>query len=74
MVGGNGFETNSFCCGNLVGLAANDDINEATFLFASDTTSDPLPAGTYFVEVSASFFAFDDPYDMAITVIHNPAL
>ena len=73
-VGGNGFETNSFCCGNLVGLAANDDINEATFLFASDTTSDPLPAGTYFVEVSASFFAFDDPYDMAITVIHNPAL
>lgn len=71
VVDGNGFETNSFCCGNVVGLAINDDINEAGFLFASDVTSDPLPAGTYFVEVAASFFAFDDPYEMVITVIHN---
>lgn len=70
-VDGNGFEANSFCCGNLVGLAANDDISEATLLFASDTTSDQLPAGQYIVEVIASFFP-GDPYEMAITVIHNP--
>ncbi len=73
VVGGNGFEANSFCCGNLVGDAANDDISEATFLFSSDVTSDPLPAGTYIVEVIASFFP-GDPYQMAVTVIHNPQL
>jgi hypothetical protein len=78
IVDGNGFETNSFCCGNLVGLAANDDVNEGAFLFASDTTSDPLPAGTYIVDAASSLtLAFgipadDEPYEMAVTIIRAP--
>lgn len=74
VVDGNGFEDDSFCCGDVVGLAINDDISAATALFASDVTTDILPAGKYVVEVIASFFAFDDPYEMAVTVQHNVKL
>lgn len=78
---GNGFEDDPFCIGfgtcfpgeeDFVDFAANDDINADAFLFASDTTSDPLPAGTYVIEAVSSFFAGDDSYEMAITITHAP--
>lgn len=79
-VDGNGTETDPFCLNfgscftgtsDFVGFAASDDINEATFLFASDTTSVPLPAGTYVIEVVSSVFGNDDDYEMGISIIHN---
>lgn len=50
----------------------NDDISGSTGLFSSDLTTDPLPAGTYIIEIFPFFFGFDDEYEAGITIIHNP--
>ena len=74
VVAGNGFETNPFCCGvNFTGLAANDDLSAGTGLFASDVTSDPLPAGTYFVEVISTFgFGNGEAYEAGVSILRAP--
>ncbi len=72
LVDGNGFEDQTASGGSdFTGLAGNDDINVNANLFASDVLSDPLPAGTYTVEITPSIFSFgnDDPYEAGISII-----